>query len=842
MRCVKLCFSSIRLPYDLNNSALLRYLLLLFILLGHSWTSAQPRNYTTSDLLMQLNKLRVLGAVLYIAAHPDDENTRLIAYFANEKKFQTAYLSATRGDGGQNLIGPEIREQLGIIRTQELLAARRIDGGRQFFSRANDFGYSKQPGETFNLWDREKVLEDFVWVIRNFRPDVIITRFDTIPGITHGHHTASAILANEAFQLSGDPNAFPDQLNKVDTFKPKAIYFNTSSWFYRQSGKTFSPEGKSKVDVGAYNPILGYSYSEIAARSRSMHKSQGFGSSGSRGEQIEYLEPRLSTAGDLFEGIDTSWSRVKGGGAVDQILQEVITAFNPAAPWKSVGQLLVARKIMQSLPAGYWVRIKQRELDELLMGLTGTYLALRAESTYYSPGDQVPLDLEAVNRSEIPMVLEKLTLGDETHPLNQELVHNRSVNQAFTFRLPETEPVSQPYWLRAPGAAGMYRVDDPELKLLAENPPALSAMITLRVEDQLIDLEVPVVHSFTDPVKGEVIEPLVVQPRVMINVMEKQLLFSNSGSKSLNLRIIAGQDSIAGEVGLELPVGWQAIPEKRLFYLTDKGEELELTFEVQPPARGDQAELQAYAEIAGKRYQMGREIIDYDHIPLQTFFPEARTRLVKIDFERGSERIAYLMGAGDEIPSSLSQVGYDVALLEKDDVNVASLADFDAVILGVRAFNTLDWLAYKQQELFTYVHNGGTLLVQYNTSYRMVTQDIAPYPLQLSRDRVTDEQAEVRILAPEHPVMNVPNEITAKDFEGWVQERGLYFPDQWSDAFVPIFSANDEGETPKNGGLLVADYGKGRFIYTGYSWFRELPAGVPGAYRIFANLIAKKND
>ncbi|MCP4459609.1 MAG: PIG-L family deacetylase [Cytophagales bacterium] len=813
----------------------------LLMLVMSFFSFAQPKQFSSSDIQQKLKKLGVLGSVLYVAAHPDDENTSLIGYYANEELYRTAYLSATRGDGGQNLIGPEIREQLGIIRTQELLAARRNDGSQQFFSRANDFGYSKHPDETFNVWGHDEILADFVWSIRKFRPDVIMTRFNIAPGMTHGHHTASAMLAKEAFKLSGDKNAFPEQLEFVDVWQPKRLYWNTSPWFYRRSGETLDTTGLAKINIGKYNPVLGKSYSEISAISRSMHKSQGFGSTGRRGDSWEYLiQWDGDESSDPFADVETSWKRVTGGESIGNLVNEATMNYDPNDPNLTLGYLMRIKDKITAMDDDFWREIKLAEVDELILAITGTYLEVRANDYAFVPGDSIELTLEVINRSSSLIFLENIEFSDFGNQSlgSVRLDLNTRFNEEFNFKLPENLNYSQHYWLEEEGVLGRYKVANQQLRGNPENAPVLSALINLSFRGQNLPIEVPIIFKRNDPVDGEVYRPIEIQPAVMANIESASLIFSDAEAKPVEVRVIAGKDNVKGNLGLNLPDGWKSAPESQNVELVIKGEEQVFTFEITPPAGASEGLLEALMTVDGKSYDRGRVVIEYDHIPTQTLFPKSGTRVVKLDLKKKGNSIGYIEGAGDDLPNNLTQIGYTVTMLEKDDVSATNLAQFDAVILGVRAFNTVSWLAYKNQDLFEYVKNGGNVIVQFNTSHRLVTQEVAPFPLKLSRDRVAVEEAEVRIIAENHDVLNTPNKITSEDFDNWVQERGLYFPNEWSDDFAAILSSNDPGEDRRDGGLLVAKYGEGYYVYSGYSWFRQLPAGVPGAYRLFTNLIS----
>lgn len=799
-----------------------------------------PERYTSSEIFHRLKKLNVLGTALYIAAHPDDENTRLITWLENEKLINTGYLSLTRGDGGQNLIGPEIGKELGVIRTQELLQARKIDRGQQFFSTAIDFGYSKNPEETFTIWDREKVLSDIVWVIRTFKPDVIVTRFSTIPGSTHGHHTASAILAEEAFIAAGDKTKFPEQLKYVSTWQPKRLLWNTSWWFY--GNKDFDKDGLVSVDVGEFNPLLGKSYTEIAAEGRSMHKSQGFGASLERGSSIEYLEPILGTKAtdSLFHGINTSWSRVEGGEAINKLITKAIQEFNVADPSSSTPALIKIYKEINSLPDNQWKENKINEVKTLIKATLGLYLDATANKVSSAPRETLTVNIEAINRSKVPVKfssLENLALKTDTL-INQQLESNTVLAFSRQFEIPLEMEYTQPYWLKEKSSVGMFSVNDPTLIGMPEDSGAIIMKATVQVLNQDLSFNIPVVYKYTDPVKGEVYQPFEVTPPVYMNIGDDVYIFPTEESKIINVMVTSSTENLNGTLSLQAPDSWKISPASFPVKIDQIGGEASFAFEVTPPSDPEEAIFTAVVTTNGRKYDKSRTIIEYDHIPNQTLYPDAQAKVVKLNIEKKGDLVGYIMGAGDNIPSSLEQIGYNVDILSGELISKEKLKKYDAIILGVRAYNTVDRLRFYQPILLEYVREGGTMIVQYNTNSRLVTEELGPYPFTLSRDRVTVEDADVKILKPEHSVFNYPNKITEHDFDNWVQERGLYFPDEWSSEYEALLSSHDPGETPKKGGLLVAPYGKGYYIYTGYSWFRELPAGVPGAYRIFTNLIS----
>ena len=820
-------------------------LCLLLFLLCSGLQAQQPTKLNAAEIYKEIQNLNFLGSVLYIAAHPDDENTRLISYLSNEAHARTAYLSITRGDGGQNLIGPELGPLLGIIRTQELLAARRIDGGHQFFTRANDFGYSKHPDETLEIWNKEEVLNDVVYIIRKFRPDVIINRFDhSTPGETHGHHTSSAILSLEAFELAGQSKAFPNQLDLVETWEPKKLFQNTSPWFF-ESQEAFNAV-KSRfqdLETGVYFPLLGLSNTEIAALSRSQHQSQGFGSTGSRGESQDYLKliagEESNKAEDIFAGIDTSWGRLKGGEKIGEILSEVEQNFNFKDPSASIPQLLEAYKLLQKLENDHWRTIKTEELKEIIAACAGLFLEAVSDQAMATRGETLKIRLEGINRSDLKMELASVQLLPTNKSIApQNLLHNNQVwNAEMQLTIPEETSYTTPYWLRQPGSLGMYTVENPAFIGLPETPDTFKAVFDIRINGTSLTFEKPIVYKTNDPVKGEVYRPFEIVPEISTKIEDNVIIFADSEAKTIPVIINSRKDSLQGNLKLEVPQGWTSSPDSFQFSM-NKGEEKTFFFKLTPPKDQNEGFITPVAEINGERFSKELLSIEYDHIPVQTVLLASATKVVKLDIKKRGELIGYIQGAGDAVPQSLEQIGYRVLNIDPENISGSYLEKFDAVVVGIRAYNTVDELKNKQEELLTYVKDGGNLILQYNTSQRFQLPNLAPYLINLSRGRVTDENAPVHFLAPEHPVLNEPNKINQKDFEGWVQERGLYFPEAWGPEFTPILSMNDPGEEPLHGSLLVAPYGKGNYIYTGLSFFRELPAGVPGAFKLFANLVS----
>ncbi|SDL02196.1 N-acetylglucosaminyl deacetylase, LmbE family [Salinimicrobium catena] len=823
--------------------------LLLFIVFSQL-QAQQPEKWNSSEIFQEIKKLNFLGSVLYVAAHPDDENTRLISYLSNELNARTAYLSLTRGDGGQNLIGPQLREMLGIIRTQELLAARKIDGGEQFFTRANDFGYSKNPEETLQIWNEEEILKDVVRTIRSFKPDIVINRFKAnSAGETHGHHTSSAILSQRAFKLAGESEAFPQLAQSLGTWQPKKLFFNTSPWFY-DSQEAFEAADKSnflEMDTGVYYPLKGMSNTEIASLSRSQHQSQGFGSTGTRGETPEYIEliggqhPEGSEA--LFAGINTTWSRVEGGEEIGQILKNVEENYDFKDPSASVPQLVKAYSLILKLKDAHWKKIKSAEITEIIAACAGLYLEAVSEESLATPGEEINLNLEAINRSDLNMQLSEVKIlpAGRSVALKNPLQNNEPWLEKVSAVIPEETEYTSPYWLQKKGSLGMYHVEAPELIGHPETPRQVQVEFQVQIDGQNIPFRRNVVYKKNDPVKGETYQPFEIVPPISVSTADDVLIFANHAPKMVPVRLRAMKDSVTGTLKIKQLRSWKIEPVSYSFGPLQKGEEITFTFEVTAPDFQNSALLQPVAIVDSEEFSKEVVRLDYEHIPMQTIVLPAEIKLVKLDVQKNGKLIGYLEGAGDAVPRALEQMGYTVDLLTPQDISSGALKKYDAVVLGIRAFNVVDALQQKNAELFKYVHDGGNLIVQYNTSRGLVTKDLAPYPLQLSHDRVTNEDAKVEFLNEDHPVLNFPNKITSEDFEGWVQERGLYFPNEWSYEFTPVLSMHDTGEAPKQGSLLIAPYGKGNYIYTGLSFFREFPAGVPGAFRLFANMLSLKN-
>lgn len=817
--------------------------LFLFLIKCQVFVYAQNNTQlNSSEILQRLKKLNTLGSVLYIAAHPDDENTRLLTYLSKEKNLRTGYLSITRGDGGQNLIGKEQGDLLGLIRTQELLAARRIDGAEQFFTRANDFGYSKNSEETLKFWNKDSVLADVVWCIRKFKPDVIICRFPTTGEGGHGHHTASALLALEAFDAAADPKRFPQQLAYTETWQAKRVFWNTYNF---GSANTTAPN-QLKIDVGIFNPLLGKGYGEIAAESRSMHKSQGFGSAKGRGASIEYFKQLKgdSVKENLFEGINHSWKRISKTPELQNSIDNCIKKYDPQYPEKSLTEIVSIYKQLQQLDEKdvntlYWKKQKLKEAETLLLACAGLWLEAAAADHIGMPGNKVAITAQIIVRNNSMAKLNNISWFGQSDTLTSlTLKQNELYSFKHTEIISESIPFSNPYWLNEPHTEGLFVVKNQEFIGLPENNPPLSVWLDLDIAGLNLKIERGLVYKYTDPVKGEVYRPFEILPPATVTLSEKVFIFSETNAKKIQFTIKANTSNVNGALDLSVPEGWTVAITDKEFKLTNKGEEAIIEATVTPG--NSSGKLSASLKINNTNYSKSITRIEYDHIPYQFILSEAEAGLVNLNLEKTGINIGYIAGAGDDIPACLKQVGYNVTMLTDEMLTHSDLSKYNAIVTGIRAYNTNDRLQVHYTKLMAYVNNGGNLIVQYNTNSRVgpLLTKIGPYPFTISRDRVTDETAEVRMINTQHSILNYPNKISNADFEGWKQERGIYFATELDKNYETIFSMNDPGEKTHEGSLIVAKYGKGNFVYTGLAFFRELPAGVPGAYRLFVNLLS----
>lgn len=832
----KLYYYEVRILSKMEKiKSLFFILLLLFVEKGIAQSS-----YNSTQIFHQIQSLPICGSVLYLAAHPDDENTRLISYLTNELHLRTAYLSLTRGDGGQNLIGNEQAEALGLIRTNELMQARKIDGGQQFFSRAFDFGYSKNPEETFQFWDKEKVLADAVWIIRNFQPDVIICRFPTTGEGGHGHHTASAIIAEEAFTAAADPKRFPEQLKYVNTWQVKRLLWNTFNF----GGKNTTSPNQFKINVGGYNPLLGKSYGEIAAESRSKHSSQAFGTAKNRDNQFEFFKTILGDAPKetLTDNVDITFNRF-GNSTLQSLANNIVTNYDFKNPSKSVTALVkLYKEIEQNKTISkVWQQEKLEAIKQLIVACSGIYMEAVGGRPFAAIDDTLKVTVNIVNRSNEKITFKSFYASGSTDIHDSILPTNQTVSSSNVLLINKTNSLSQPYWLKEPRTLGMFVVNDQQLIGKPINDAALTVPVTLSIVGSNFNFNLPVQFKKVEPSKGEVYEPLYIVPPATAN-FSQEVFVTTELKKEISITVKAFAKNISGTLNLVLPNGWQTDKNSESFSFKNEGDEGIFNFIIRSKSNkiSDSIfKIGATLLINGNKYNNSFTEIKYEHIPYLILLNESAAKLATINLKNTSLNVGYIAGAGDKIPQLLRETGVKVTELNTSEFQKIDLNKYDAIITGVRAYNTNAHLKNIYPELMRYIENGGTLLVQYNTSMNLLTNEIGPYPFTISRDRVTDETSNVKFLNTQDSLLNFPNKITENDFKYWIQERGLYFPTNIDKQYRTIISMHDSGEKPLENSIIYCNYGKGKFVYTGLSFFRELPAGVPGAFRLFSNLVAK---
>ncbi len=796
----------------------------------------QPQTITSADIYLQLKKLKVLGSVLYIAAHPDDENNTLLPYLAKEKLYRTAYLSLTRGEGGQNLIGSEQGVELGLIRTQELLAARKIDGCEQYFSRAYEFGYSKTSKETLSIWDSVQVLSDIVWVIRKFQPDVIITRFPPDARAGHGHHASSAILANIAFAVAADSTKFTEQFKYgVKPHKAKRIVWNTFNF----GGNNTTNENQLKIDIGGYNSLLGKSYGEIGAEARAMHKSQGEGRPRRRGSLFEYFSHTAgdSASKDLMENIDISWNKIPNSYKVDGIVDMVIKQFNFEKPEASVPMLVQLYNSMQALPASQWRNKKMQEVQAIIEACSGLFAEATTQQEYVVQGDSLKATFFLNNRKGVNAVLKKITMEGMDTALNNSLQTNTNFSFNKTFYVAENKPLTQPYWLQEPQQKGMFVVNNQQLIGNAETRPAYEINFIVNIEGVNFTIPKSIQYKYVDPVRGELYQPLQVLPTFVVKETEGIKVFRNIATNTQSFKYKAYKKLNKIEF---------FISDNKFTDDKDIKANEERVYEVAYDVSVKEKGKPIYDEILDTAYLLNHQPalydvhINYDHIPNIIYYKQAIQQRLIFSYDIKGNKIAYIVGAGDKVPQALEQLGYEVDLLTEKDITADNLKQYQAIITGIRAYNVVDWLSAKNEVINEYIKNGGNLIVQYlrGTNVNGKALQIGPYNFTVSaQSRITEEDAKVDFIIPNHSVLTTPNTITAIDFNNWVQERSTYQIDKADSNFVFPLSMHDTNEKSSNGSLAIAKYGKGNIVYCGLTMFRQLPAGVAGAYRLMANLI-----
>jgi LmbE family N-acetylglucosaminyl deacetylase len=791
----------------------------------------QVRPVSSAQIYHEISQLRHLTNVLYFAAHPDDENTRLLAYLVNDRHIRTAYLSLTRGDGGQNIIGSEQGAALGLVRTHELMEARKLDGAEQFFTRAIDFGFSKTHEETFKHWDADLLTEDAAWVIRKYRPDVIICRFPPNTMAGHGQHAASAIIAAKAFTAAADANKYPSQFKYYKPWQAKRILLNT----YRFGDRNTTSEDQFKLPVGQYEPLLGMGVGELAGISRSIHKSQGAGTPSTPGIQTEYfkLVDGDSLSKSLFDGIDITWGRVNRKDIGDD-LKQIVKDYNFKHPEESLPALLTLRKKVTTVTDDYWRTQKLEELDNVILHCAGIMAELFAKQPEAVAGGTLPFTLRVVSRADVPVMLEKIQWPGGDTVTNVAMANDSLKTIEKTITIPANTQPTEPYWLsKAAKDAGHYTIPEIELSGYPEAPNTLNAILKLNIDGVPFDLAVPLSYKRLHPTRGDVVEALRIVPEVTINFTTDLLVREADGSVNASVHLHSFKD-----INGTLSISGADIDTKIDGINLKKGFDTLITLKLKPGAAKEDNTLKASFVANGKTYNSTQHLIQYDHIPTLQYFTPATAQLLNNSWKTTAKRIGYIEGAGDNIPAILRLAGIQVDMLKDADISEEKLKKYDAVLTGIRAVNTEKKMEYWLPVLLRYANNGGTLVMQYNTLQELSTTNIGPYPITLSSQRVTEEDATVTFLAPTNKILNAPNKITTADFNGWVQERGLYFPTKWDDKYTPLFEMHDTGEQPLKGNTLYTSYGKGHYIYTTLSFSRQLPVGNEGAIRLLLNMLS----
>ncbi|MCG6957660.1 MAG: PIG-L family deacetylase [Gemmatimonadetes bacterium] len=836
----------------------------------------------TGLLLRQMNGVK---RVLMIGAHPDDEDTSLLTALARGEGVQTAYLSLTRGEGGQNAIGPELWDGLGIIRTGELEAARRLDGGIQFFTRAFDFGYSKTAKETLTFWPHDEILSDVVWIIRKFRPQVVVTVFTGTPRDGHGNHQAAGILAREAFAVAGDPSRFPEQLKEgVEAWAPEKLY-QLTRWNRMPSSIT--------IQTGTFDPLLGRSYYQLAMESRSQHRSQDMGNFQPPGPQtsgVMLLKSNVPETTDqsIFSGVDTTLTGLTKGlpqgmtaeararlEAYEKIVTGVegdLDAMDPSASAPLLARALDdLDQAEQATRSADDVEIHD-DLSEKIdvasrafLAAAGVVVDARSDDDIVVPGQAVHLTVQAWNGG--PMVLRgaKASLrlpkgwvgrqvGSDGLAPDGSVAPGTMATWTYEITIPADAPSTRMYYLRQPRDGDIYRwpKDHPELWGLPRAPAPVSGGVAFSVQaggkGVEVHHEVPWSYVGVDRSKGQYRDPVLVVPAISASVTPGSLIWPQERMEPHTLTVAVRNEAKGGSKGhlrLEAPAGWTVRPAGYDVALGDEGTERSFSFEVSPAGAAAAGDYEFHAVVVtddGHQYRDGYELIDYPHIQRTPLFApaSAKVTVVPVRIAQGL-KVGYIMGPGDDGPEAIRQLGAEVHLITPDQVRAGDFLPYDVVVLGVRAYQARPDLVAANQQLLDYARAGGTVVSQYN-QYEYPRNGYAPYPVEMNRpaDRVTDETAEVTILQPDAPIFTTPNKIGPNDFKGWVQERGLYFLSKWDDHFTPLLQMHDPDEAPTRGSLLVAPVGNGVYVYAALSFFRQFPAGVPGAYRLFANIISLK--
>ncbi|WP_411812498.1 PIG-L family deacetylase [Chryseobacterium scophthalmum] len=817
------------------------------------FSAQQVRPSKSSEIYRELKTLKQLPKVLYLAAHPDDENTGLLSWLINDQNVETGYLSLTRGDGGQNLLGTEQGAALGLIRTHELLEARKLDGAQQFFTRAIDFGFSKNTTDTFKQWDENSIIADVVWVIRKFRPDVIICRFPPTAAAGHGQHAASAVVAEKAFKLAGDKTAFPNQLKYVNVWQPKRVLWNT----FRFGAVNTTSENQLKVTVGQYDAQLGMGYGELAGLSRSLHKSQGAGTQSVAGIKTEYFSHVAGEAAKstLFDGVTKTWTS-NGNADIDQSLDKIISDFNFNEPDRSLPALLVLRKKVLALKDSDLKKDKIKSLDNIILSCTGFMGEVVTNQAEAVAGDNYNFKLNLISRAANLVVLENVKWLNQSESFNRKLSKDSLITIQHDIQIPADAALTEPYWLAKPAKdAATFSVPNDTLVGLPETESPLNVLLGLKIGSEKFQVKLPLSFKKLDPVRGDVVEALRIVPALELKFTQPLYLVKENEDLNLSLNFKVNSNKQFNNGKVNLMFNGERLGGGDLKSINGKDFTVDYVIPKTKLAsiKSNQLQLDANFVADGVTYNKKQVLIQYPHLPSLQYFTPATVAVMKGDIQAKVKKVGYVQGAGDFIPDFLRIAGIQVDVLKDEDFygnldesngngNQNKLSQYDAIVLGVRANNTEKKLGRWMPFLWSYVKGGGNLVMQYNTNQDTTVDQLGMYNFNIANKRVTEENAEVKFLNPNHKLLSFPNKITANDFNGWVQERGAYFPDKWDAAYEPLFEMHDTGEEPLQGSTLYAKYGKGNFIYTPLAFFRQLPAGNVGAARLFLNFLsAQKN-
>ena len=841
-------------------------------------------------LSQSLKRLPRVSRVLFVMAHPDDEPAGLVTYLSRGLQARTAILSLTRGEGGQNLVGSDLFEALGLVRTGEMLAANEYYGAGQYFSRAFDFGFSKSAEETLDKWGRQRMLEDLVRTIRSFRPLAILSVFDGTPADGHGHHRACGLLAREAFEISGEPDRFPQLTRQgLPPWKAARLYL-------RDRGK--DSRGSFSIDTGVYDPWLGASFRQIGARGYSHHRSQGMGqahalpgshpvklrlgaispsaplSGSSEASFEEALDLRLPALAQLWPAGSAERARLEEAlGGLVKIIEDARRLFSPSDPSGCMPVLAMAVKELRAIQRdwtgsgeassasevlAFFLKDKERDVLQALRRAGGLSLGAYSDRPLLTPGQSFRISVKVVNRSRAPLRLQSLEVESDllrTRALQRPLpmlLAGQEANLELAGEVPPEARPSRPHWRRPGGIGDFYTIDDPALTVAPAPPPLARVRLGYDYQGERLEIEQPLEYLDVDRLKGTRRVPIHLVPPIQLEVtppLHLVPLASAGDARTIQLRVRNNSpEELQGRLELQPPKGWKVEPAQAPFALARAGQAVGVPFRISADPgtlRPGRASFRAVAGLGGaevdRQYRM-ISVFDRWNMPL---YSPARSRVEVLDLRiPPGLRVGYVMGAGDRVSEILAQLGFSVTALGPEDLAGGELGDYDCIIAGIRAYQVRGDLIEHNARLLDYVRSGGVFIVQYNTPNAWNRRPYAPFPARIvdRSHRVTDENAPVKLLEPEHRVFRYPNAITGEAFAGWVQERGLYFIQERDERFRALLASHDPGEPPLDGGLLVADYGKGQYVLTSYSWFRQLPAGVAGAIRLFTNLVSLGAD